>query len=268
MFEIESYFKKIGYQGQPKADLKTLTDLHELHTLSIPFENLSPFLYEEVNLSPEALSAKLVDQKRGGYCFEQNLLFAEVLKTLGFKVKGLGARVLWNSPEELITRRSHMLLAIELEGETFIADVGFGGLTLTTPLKFEPGLIQSTTHENFRIQPMEEDFKLEALVEGVWKTLYRFDLQTQYFEDYEVANFYLYTHPASPFRTALMAAKPTKDGRIALNNTKFSHYFKDGRVERIKLSTVEEVRLTLEEEFGLLIPLTSTLHSRLSSLFA
>lgn len=265
--DIAAYLTRIGYSGTPGINLETLSELHRLHTLTIPFENLNPFLYQEVSLDGSSLSKKLVQNLRGGYCFEQNLLFAEVLKSIGFKVKGLGGRVVWNQPEETITRRSHMLLSVNVAGEEYLADVGFGGLTLTTPIKFRTEIVQSTTHEDFRIMMIDEDYKLQANVSGEWKTLYRFDSQEQHLVDYEVANYYLYTNPTSIFRINLIAAKPFDGGRYALSNTLFSTYMKDGQVQKVQLSSVTEIKGVLKNTFGIRLPEGPDLDSRLQSLF-
>ena len=121
---ISSYFDHIGFTAKPVADLETLRQLHLLHTLKIPFENLNPFLDTPVSLEFPDLIKKMIEDKRGGYCFEHNTLFLTVLREIGFKAKGLGARVLWNEDENLITRRSHMLIAIEFDQKTYLADVG------------------------------------------------------------------------------------------------------------------------------------------------
>lgn len=265
--KISNYFSRIGYSGTPAANLETLMELHLLHTLSIPFENLTPFLYQEVSLETTALHEKLVTQKRGGYCFEQNLLFLDVLRELGFSAKGLGARVLWNRSDEEITRRSHMLLSVEIEGAVYLADVGFGGLTLTIPILFKADLIQETTHERFRIVPVGVDYKLQAQVDEKWKTLYRFDTQEQYLPDYEVANFYLYTHPTSPFRTALLAAKPTRGGRLALQNRQLTVYTVGKEPLRTQLESVTQLIETLVNEFGVDLSLLNKADERLHSLF-
>ena len=113
---MKAYFERVGFAGTAAPNLDTLRALHRLHTRAIPFENLSPFLGEPVRLDVASLEDKMVARRRGGWCFEQNLLFAEALRRIGFTVSGLGARVLWGSAEDAITARSHMLLKIELEG--------------------------------------------------------------------------------------------------------------------------------------------------------
>ena len=130
----------IGFAGKPAADLDTLRRLQRLHPRAIPFENLSPLLGEPVKLDPASLEDKLVARRRGGWCFEQNLYFTHVLRAIGFEVKTLAARVRWNVPAGVTTSRSHMLMRVAVEGEPYIADVGFGGLVLTGPLRLEAGI--------------------------------------------------------------------------------------------------------------------------------
>lgn len=265
--DLKAYFKRIGYTKVPKVDFDTLSELHRLHTYAIPFENLNPFTYKEVLLDLDSLEKKMVQELRGGYCFEQNILFSSVLKEIGFSFRWLGARVLWNQPEDLITRRSHMLFLVDLEGKTYLCDVGFGGMTLTTPIKFKTDIVQKTTHEDFRLLKYEEDLVLQANVADVWKTIYRFDMTIQYEIDYEVANYYLYTNPTSHFRNMLIAAKPFPEGRLALSNTQFTTHLRNGESQKQQLTSPAEIKKILSEKFGIKLPDGPELDSRLSQLF-
>lgn len=262
---MNKYLNAIGYHGQAKVDLETLTELHKRHTLKFCFENLTPFLHQEVKLDLESLEDKFLNKGRSGYCFEQNLLFVNELRKIGFKVRPLGARVLWNQPEDLITRRSHMLMTVEIDRTNYLCDVGFGGMTLTTPLKFEVDLEQKTTHENFRIGKIGEDFKLQAKVNGEWKTTYRFDMQEHFQVDYEVANFFLYTHPSSIFRNNLIAALPVANGRYALSNNQFTFYKLNGEAEKRMLNSVEEVKDVLANIFKINLPAHVDLNARIET---
>lgn len=268
MTMLTTYLKEIGFAGTAQINFETLRELHRLHTLRFPFENLTPFMHQKVSLSPEDVFRKFIDQGRGGYCFEQNLLFSQMLKEIGFDVSCYGARVLWNQPEELISRRSHMFLLVNIDKETYFADVGFGGLTLTTPIKFEQDSEQKTTHENFRLIKYENDLKLQAKVADVWKTLYRFDLTLHYPVDYEVANFYLYTHPESIFRNNLIAAMPVSHGRYALSNTSFTYYPLKGEPEKKTLESVEEIKEVLKTIFKIELPENEILDQRIKSLIS
>jgi N-hydroxyarylamine O-acetyltransferase len=265
MTRLNTYLNVVGFTNKVNTDFETLYELHRLHTLRFPFENITPFLHDKVSLEYEDVSRKFLDKSRGGYCFEQNLLFTEILKEIGFKVRPLGARVLWNQTYDLISRRSHMLEIVTVGTEEYLCDVGFGGLTLPTPIKFLTGVEQKTTHENYRISPLENDLKLEAMVEGGWKTLYRFDLTLHYPVDYEVANFYLYTHPESIFRNKLIASKLVSDGRYSFLNNQLSFYPLNGFPDKKVLNSPEEIRSVMKDVFSLSLPDTELVNSKLKA---
>ncbi|RUW51272.1 MULTISPECIES: arylamine N-acetyltransferase [unclassified Mesorhizobium] len=253
-FDLDAYFARIGHAGSSDASLDTLKTLHFLHPQAIPFENMDPFLGRPVRLDAASLQDKMVLDGRGGYCFEHNLIFMHALKALGFEVGGLAARVLWGQSEDAITARSHMLLRAELDGRTYIADVGFGGLTLTAPLLLEPGLEQTTPHETFRIVETGDHFRLQAAIGGGWRSLYRFDLQPHYEVDYSVTNYFLSTNPASHFLTSVLAARAAPDRRYALRGNRLSIHHIDGHTEQKQIATATELADTLEGQLGITIP--------------
>ena len=262
-FNLDGYFKRIGYVGSTDATLEVLRSIHLRHAQSIPFENLNPFLRIPVALDIDSLYQKLVSDRRGGYCFEHNLLLMEVLKTLGYSVKGLGARVLWNIPEGIVTARGHMLLLVEIDRDYFIADVGFGGLTLTAPLALKPDLEQDTPHEKFKLTQSADDYVLLAKVQGAWKRIYSFGLQENFLIDYEVTSWYLSNHPTSHFVTGLIAALPFEKGRHALRNNDFATHYLDGSHERKRFDNVTDLRFTLETTFGIRLPQMTSIDSSL-----
>lgn len=220
--DLDAYFRRIGYTGDRSPTLETVTALHWHHVRAIPFENLNPLLGRPVVIDPEALQAKLVRGGRGGYCYEQNGLFSQVLTALGFEVTGLAARVLWNQRPEAPIARTHMLLRVEIDGRAYLADVGFGGQTLTGPLLLEAGIEQSTPHEPYRLVEDAEGFLMQVLLGGEWRTLYRFDLQPQIPADYEMFNHFVATHPSSSFTSNLVAARPDVGRRYALRNNQLT----------------------------------------------
>jgi N-hydroxyarylamine O-acetyltransferase len=133
--DLDAYFQRIGYAGVRTPTLETLRELHLLHAQVIPFENLTPLLKQPVNLDAESLQRKLVHERRGGYCYELNGLFALALDALGFRVTRLGARVVYLGDVNSFPPRTHMLLRVDVGDESWIADVGFGGMVLTAPLR-------------------------------------------------------------------------------------------------------------------------------------
>ena len=253
-FDLDAYLARIGYAGPRDASLDTLKTLHFAHPQSIPFENIDPFLGRPVRLDLAALHDKIVLGGRGGYCFEHNLLFMHALRAFGFEVVGLAARVLWGQSEDAITARSHMLLRVEHDGRTCIADVGFGGLTLTAPLQLEPGREQKTPHEPFRIVEAGDHFRLQAAIGGDWRSLYRFDLQPQYEVDYSVTNYFLSTSPTSHFLSSVIAARAAPDRRYALRGNRLSIHHLRGRTEQTEIATAAELADTLQGLLGIIIP--------------
>ncbi|BAY92064.1 arylamine N-acetyltransferase [Tolypothrix sp. LEGE 11397] len=251
---IDAYFQRIGYEGDRTPTFKTLQAIHLHHTKAIAFENLNSFLKQPVLLDIASLQQKLIHENRGGYCFEQNLLLRSVLISLGFQVKNLAARVIWNLPEGTITPRSHMLLLVTIDTEQYIVDVGFGGLTLTVPLSFTPDIEQSTTHEPFRLLMVDQTYTMQAYINQEWTSLYRFDLQEQHLPDYQVSNWYVSTHPNSIFVTGLIAARPDVDCRYALRNHQLTIHYLDGRKKQRLLTTVKDLRTVLEDIFLLQLP--------------
>ncbi|HKX19403.1 MAG TPA: arylamine N-acetyltransferase [bacterium] len=250
----EAYFHRIGYTGNRAPTLATLRGIQARHSQTIAFENLDPLLGRPVRLDPASLQQKLIHDRRGGYCFEQNLLLSGVLKALGFCVAPLAARVLWNRPDDAITGRTHMLLRVDIEGQHYLADVGFGGQTPTGPLRLEMDLEQATPHESFRIAKAGDGFKMQSKVGEAWRTLYRFDLQEELQPDYEIANHYTSTHPSSLFVNSLRAARPAEDRRFALLNNELAVHHLHGPTERRVLKSVAEMRQTLEGPFRLKLP--------------
>jgi len=259
VLDLDAYFARVGYTGSRDPTLDTLRALHAKHAAAIPFENLNPLTGWPVRLDLQSLENKLVRGGRGGYCFEQNLLFSRVLRTLGYGVTDLAARVLWRSRNDDDVRpRTHMLLLVDVQGVKHIADVGFGGQSLTGPLRFVPDVEQATPHEPFRLLRIggtePEEYKLQSLVGKVWKTLYRFDLQPQLDGDYELPNHYLCTSEQSHFRSTLTAARALPDRRYGLANNFLSTHHLHAPSERRALKSVAEVREALTDVFGLTLP--------------
>jgi N-hydroxyarylamine O-acetyltransferase len=254
-FDLGAYLSRIGFEARRSAaNLATLKDIALLHPCAIPFENLNPVLRRPVQLDIASVQAKLVRGGRGGWCFEHNLLLGTALASLGYTVTGLSARVVWNSPPGVVRARTHMALHVVLDGSSYIVDAGFGGSTLTTPVRLMVGVEQTTTHEPVRLMPVTDGFLLEAKLEGMWKGLYTFDLQPQVLADYEMPNWYLCNNPESHFLAAVVAARVDRDRRYALRNADFATHFPHGVTERRVLSGADEIRSVLAEVFRISVP--------------
>ena len=254
-FDLDAYFRRIGYTGARAPTLETLRAVHFRHTEALPFENLDPFLRRPVRLDMESLQQKMVRGGRGGYCYEQNLLLMHALNALGFNAKGLAARVLWNAAVTNSTPpRTHMLLLLDVDGKAHIADAGFGVMTLTGPLRLEAATEQATPHEPYRLKRVGEEYLLEARMRGEWKPLYRFSLQEQPLPDIEIYSWYVSNHPESRFVTGLMVARAAADCRYTLLNNEFAAHRLQGASERRVLTSAAELREVLTGPLRVKLP--------------
>ena len=250
--DLDAYFERIRYTGRPAPNLATLRNIQLRHAMSIPFENLDVLLGRPIQLDLDSLQKKQIREKRGGYCFEQNALLAAALDTLGFDVTTLSARVRWKAPEDLITPRTHMLLLVKLAEGPFIVDVGFGGLTPTTPLALEDLEAQPTTLEDFRLRrDGESGYDLQARIGPQWRNVYRFTTERNFPADYKLANWFVSTHPESPFTTNLIASRPDADRRYNLLNGRLTTRYRDGSVDHRPLHSIDEAATALERHFHL-----------------
>jgi N-hydroxyarylamine O-acetyltransferase len=248
VFDLDGYLDRIGVRGRP-----SLTEIHRAHVMSIPFENLDPRRGVPVSLEGDALQRKLVVERRGGYCFEQNLLLRAALEALGFQVDLMLARVRIGAPPGVKRPRSHLVLRVQSDGAVWHADAGFGADAPSEPLPFGPGGPREQLGWRFRIVEDERELVLQAAEESGWVDLYGLVPDPVPFVDVETSNWFTATHPRSPFVTGLIVAKHEHDGtRVTLSN-----WEELALTERTPLRrTVTPVRLEsvpelLESRFGL-----------------
>jgi len=261
---LKAYFERIGFAGSTAPTLATLDLLQALHPAAIPFENLNPLLGEPVPLDQPSLERKLLLERRGGYCFEHNLLFMRMLADLDFTVRPLLARVLWSNPDAASGPPTHLLLLVEINGQNHIADVGFGGLTLTTPLRLKADVEQDTPHETFRLIGGDPAWTLEVRIGEDWRPVHMFTLDPVSEADIAPINHRVATDPASPFTRELRVALAPSGKRLKLHNTDFTIQPVDGAAQSRSLTSIEELRAVLTGDFGLQLPS----HERLEAVLA
>ncbi|MDX1483837.1 MAG: arylamine N-acetyltransferase [Alphaproteobacteria bacterium] len=266
--DLDAYFRRIGYDGPREAKFETLGAINRLHPQAIAFENLDPLMGVPVPLDTASLERKLVRAGRGGYCYEHNLLLGEALKALGFAVTGLAGRVIKDPPATGPRARTHMLLKLDLDGNPHIVDVGFGIAALTAPVRLEPDIAQPTPHETVRLIETDGEFEMQAQVGGAWVPLYRFDLQEQLLQDYEVCNWYMSTHPSSQFVAELMVSRADAGCRHALRGNRYTLRPGAGPAEARTIDTVADMRKTLQEVFRITLPDTGQLDEALRRIVA
>ncbi len=249
--DLAAYCHRIGYDGLLTPTLDTLRTLQALHPAAIAFEAIDVLLDRGVDISPQAVEAKLIDRRRGGYCYEQNGLFKRVLQAIGFEVEGLIARVNWNAPADAPLRPpSHMALRVTIDGEPWLADVGFGSCVPTAPLRLGTGDPQPTAHEAFRFVPRDRELQLQARLGDRWVPVYRLLPAPMRDVDYELANWYTATHPQSHFRHRLIVTRTTPEARHALLGGRLTVRTREGEVERRQLDA-DALERELAERFQL-----------------
>lgn len=252
--ETRLYLQRLGYDQAPPPTLATLRELQQRHTATFPFETISTLLRLPVPVDLPAVQRKLLHEGRGGYCYELNRAFLALLQQLGFDARGLTGRVVMGGPEDAMTARTHLLVLATIEDVRYIADVGFGGMVPTAPLRLDTEEEQATPHEPYRVTRRQDQYTLRAQVAGEWRALYVFDLQPQAEIDYIVGNWYVCTHPESPFLGQLRAARTGPGWRKALSNGSFAIHRHGQASQRHALPDAAAVIAVLQDQFGIQVP--------------
>jgi N-hydroxyarylamine O-acetyltransferase len=249
--DLRAYCARIGYCGSLTPTLETLRALHAHHIAAIPFEAIDALLDRTVDIAPAAVDAKLIAGRRGGYCFEQNSLFQRVLAATGFAVEGLIARVRWMLPPGAPPRPlTHMALRVTIDGIPWLADVGFGGNVLPTPIRLDIEGPQQTGHGPYRLVAFGPVTLLQAQLGDRWESLYELQPLPAAPSDYEVGNWFTSRHPSSHFRHQLIAAKTTTEARYNLLEGRLTVRRPGAPAEQSHLDA-KGIEAALEGTFGL-----------------
>jgi N-hydroxyarylamine O-acetyltransferase len=249
--DVKAYLERIHYSGPLAPTAETLRALHVAHLQSVPFENLSIHAGEPIVLEDEALFAKIVGRARGGFCYEENGLFAALLRALGFEVSMLSAEVA-NAEGGFSRPFDHMTLLVTLE-QRQLADVGFGD-SFVEPLLFDERGEQVQGRHAYRITH-DGDYLVMARRDaggGEWKAQYRFTPQPHTYEDYAERCRYQQTSPESHFTRERICSRATPEGgRVTLSGMRFIETDARGERRERLLSNEEEYADVLREQFGI-----------------
>jgi N-hydroxyarylamine O-acetyltransferase len=251
---LKLYLQRLGFEAPPEPTLDTLRLLQLRHTGVFPFENLATISGAPVLIDLPSIEEKILVGGRGGYCYELNNLFFALLLELGFDARAISGRVVMNQPEGNWTARTHRLSLLTIDDVRYISDVGFGGMVPTAPLLLDTEAEQATPHEPYRIEKQVDGYMLQAKVAGEWRSMYLFDLQRQEDIDYTIGNWYVSTHPESPFSQRLMVARTGEGWRKTLNNGSFAVHRLGANSERREVTQVDELIELLAREFALHLP--------------
>lgn len=247
-FNRDAYLQRLNWDGKFTPTVETLASLQHAQLHTIPFENFDIQLGRGISLDPEVIFDKLVNRRRGGYCFELNGLFLMALKAFGFEARPLLARVHVSGTP---TGRGHQIELLTIQGRQWIADVGFGGDTPRAPIPLE--LDQPTAHDGQEVRLVDaENFgiMLQTAKDGQWVDLYSFDLGHVFPADIDYGNHFTSTHPGSFFTSSRVAALPLERGGITLFNTTLTKVVA-GRKDVQELSAGQSYLDALKNHFGI-----------------
>lgn len=248
--DLNAYFKRIEYEGETTPDLETLNKIIRAHVQTIPFENIDVILGKNIALDMPSIQKKLVEDNKGGYCFEHNSLLISVLQALGYSVKSISARVRIGAARDFIPPRTHLFARVELDEKSWLADVGVGGLSPTSALRLVTDTEQRTPHETRRIINDNGVYYHQAMLQDGWADVCEFTLEEMHPVDVKIANWYTSAHPESHFKSRILVARATPDGgRLTLLNDEFNVRSPDGNATKTKINNDQEFLSILSEQF-------------------
>lgn len=261
MLDLDAYFARIGLTLEERTPtLATLNAIIHAHVQTIPFENLDVLRGRPIELDLAAIEAKLVQGKRGGYCFEQNSFLLQVLTQLGFEGELLSARVRYQRPHDYTPPRTHVFVRLEIDGVSWLADVGVGAISPTAALCLQTEEAQTTPHDVRRVTLKDERYHHQVRFGSEWHDVCEFTLERSEPIDREVGNWFTSTHPQSIFRNRLIASRVhANGGRLSLVNREFTQRAKDGQATTRTLRTRAELFAVLSEHFGIELALDDEL---------
>lgn len=256
---ISLYLARIHYAEPLQPDAQTLLGVQRAHMLSVPFENLDIGLKRPIQLSEAALWDKIVIQKRGGFCYELNGLFAALLKEIGFNVTYLNARV-YNHEGMPGIDFDHLALLVQAPEQPgrWLVDVGFGD-SFNEPLRFEESGEQVQDLRSYRLEQIPDGYVTwQKNYDGSWERQYFFDLQPRSFpKDYEAACLYHQTSPLSSFTRGGIISKATPEGRVSLEERRLIITSKGQRSEQ-SVESKAEYHALLKRYFDVTLPKEQT----------
>ncbi|MFK0255532.1 arylamine N-acetyltransferase [Streptomyces sp. NPDC090445] len=247
--DVRAYLDRLGVTGRLEPDAETLRRLHRAHALTIPFENLDILLGRGIDLDVDVMQDKLLRRRRGGYCYEHNMLFALLLERLGYEVTRLYARPVLDAPKPL--PRTHLMLNVAVGDETWLADVGFGDEGPLEPVLVADGTVVDQGGWVYKLEReagTDKEWVLSLRREDGWFPLYWYATEAHHHIDCVVANYFISTHSRSPFTGRVFLERIAEDRRLNLNHRKLTLTRADGTVE-VRYVADGEVRELLDEQF-------------------
>ncbi|MDN3271405.1 arylamine N-acetyltransferase [Streptomyces sp. MA15] len=258
----DAYLRRLGMERPVRPTTDALRELHLRHLRTVPFENLSVHLGEEIVLEEKRLLDKVVEARRGGFCYELNGAFGALLTALGYDVTLLAARV-HAGGGRLGIPYDHLALRVRTEdGGDWLADVGFGS-HFHLPLAREERGEQRDPAGVFRVAEADADAAgvrgghdaagaadLDVLRDG--RLVYRLETRPRVLADFTAGAWWHSTSPHSHFPRSLVCSRVTEDGgRITLSGRRLTRTAPDGTRQERGTGSDAEVLAIYRDEFGI-----------------
>ena len=244
------YLARIGYDGPLAPTAPVLRELHRRHLFSVPFENLDIHIGRPIVVDENAFVRKIVGERRGGFCYELNGAFAALLRAIGFDVELLSAGVA-NDAGAFGPEYDHLALRVTIDGERWLADVGFGDNFLE-PLRYDDRDVQQDPVGDFRLEDRDGAVVLQRLADGAWKDEYRFLPVARELAEFAGMCHWQQTAAESPFTKRRICSVATPNGRVSLANLKLIVTENGVRTES-EVASEEAWREALQKRFGVRI---------------
>lgn len=258
---LDDYLRRVGLDARAgtalRANLESLRRLHVAHREAFLFENVSIQTGGSISVALDDIERKFLDRGSGGYCFEHNTLFGAALGDLGFNATTLLGRVRRGPPDRWC--RTHMVLRVTIDGEAWLADVGFGALCLLEPIPLRDGATAHQVGITYALRREDQVWVLSSRgsdslgsdgAESI--DLYEFSEDAQTPGDVEVANHYTSTHPDSIFRRTLTIQRTTRTDRTMLRHGMLTRYH-NGRAEEEPVDRAQ-LQAVVRDVFGIELP--------------
>ena len=238
--ETAKYLERINFDGATEPTLELLRTLQKKHLLSIPFENLDIHYKTPIQLNSANIFEKVINKKRGGFCYELNSLFYELLRSIGFTVKTISARVFNSKKQTFSPEFDHFAILANINSANYLVDVGFGEFAFH-PLEIESNTIQNDERGIFKIEKHDDKYyKVSKLVDENWIAEYIFSLQKRDLSEFEERCLYHQTSPESHFTQNKLCSLLTATGRITVTSDK---------IKITERNVITELTINNENEF-------------------
>jgi len=255
-FDLDAYLARINYKGPLAPTYDTLAGILPAHIASIPFESFDVLLGRPIRLDPEGLQAKIVTQRRGGYCFEHGSLMHAALDAIGFAPVRHASRVVLFEPRHESVRQ-HMFLTVTIGGGTYVVDPGFGPFASPhlIPVDGTPVPANAPTH---RLAHEGNDWVLYVTRDGQQTPGWISAMEKEYPVDFEMMNYYISSHPASFFTHNILASAVTQEGRVNIMNQDVN-VVRNGVAEPAHIADRKALRSLVAQHFGFDLPELETM---------